>query len=129
MRAPAAWSILVLSLLACGSSSSGNAGSDAGAGDGSTGQRCPSGGPASTFAFSSENMNGTCAPPLVLTGMGAAGTPCQGDGDCAPTCCACKTGSKSALVAACIPSEAGMVCATADEACCSFEASPPTECQ
>ena len=45
------------------------------------------------------------------------GGACQAEMDCAPTCCACQTGTKSAMVTWC---NAG-TCASAAEICCGLE--------
>ena len=52
-----------------------------------------------------------------LDGTKGPGDACQANTDCAPSCCACTSGSNTALVAWC----AGGVCASANATCCAFQ--------
>jgi hypothetical protein len=67
----------------------------------------------------SESVNHQCGNggPLGLKGTKQPGDACQGDEDCAPTCCACPSNANSAYVAWCNNG----TCSTANDACCVFQ--------
>jgi hypothetical protein len=70
---------------------------------------------------SAESVNGGCTSmPAELNGSTPAGGACTANTDCVASCCACSTGSQSALLAWCAFGK----CASADEACCAFEGYP-----
>jgi hypothetical protein len=72
-------------------------------------------------ALVTEDSAGTCpSAPLALKGTLLPGAACNADTDCAPSCCACGKKGTSALVASC----AGKFCASVNELCCGYAATP-----
>jgi hypothetical protein len=63
----------------------------------------------------SESQNLHCGGSLK--GTKQPGDACQSNSECAPTCCACATGSNSAEVAWC---NSGL-CASPNDTCCVFQ--------
>jgi hypothetical protein len=65
-------------------------------------------------SIAGEQDQGACAShSLVFTGSAKAGATCGNATDCAPSCCACKAGTKGWSAAACVDG----VCAEAAVAC------------
>lgn len=76
---------------------------------------------------STASAAGDCNLPNVKWGTVGAGGACQNDGDCQPTCCACPSSTKSAMVSWCNDG----TCADANDTCCGFaaiESSPSLVC-
>jgi hypothetical protein len=64
-----------------------------------------------------STSGGQCpAAPVVLTGKGGPGAQCASAADCAPACCSCAGGSKSALAAMCDDGN----CLDANDTCCLY---------
>jgi hypothetical protein len=100
--------------VACGSGSNGTSG-------GATPLACMGGGAVNDGGAISGDLQSTTSPAHVCTGVAdwgtsSAGGPCQSSNDCHPTCCACPSGSYSAMVAWC---KTG-TCASPNDACCRF---------
>src|SRR5580692_1869126 len=97
----------VVLALTCGSCSSG------GNGNGGA-QTCPSGydGGGVLGGTESESSSGQCGN--LLNGTAQNGSTCQQSSDCAPTCCACPGGGRSAQVALCRQGQ----CVVGADVCC-----------
>ena len=65
-----------------------------------------------------------CPTPQVLKGTVPASGACQQASDCAPSCCSCVGGAKSALAALC---DNG-TCASAGDTCCVFRGAGAGQC-
>lgn len=72
----------------------------------------------SPVGLETESTSGGQCPsaPAVLTGKAGPGSQCASASDCAPACCSCAGGAKSALAAICNNGN----CLDANDTCCLY---------